>query len=287
MFALERQKRIMELLRENGSVMVNDLSRDFGVTLETVRRDLEKLEQMEQVRRTHGGAVLFEEIALDLSLEKRSGLNIEGKIAIAKKAVKLIRPGDTIFLDSSTTSFYLSKALKELKNITVITNNLLIVNELQACDKIKVIAIGGVLDMGNLSFVGEIALRNIEENFFANRGTEEIDEAKIVSPLKNVIRIATSEDRKIYDKNLVDSSYALKKARKIFLDQLNDWERQKPFYEKKIVLIKEEDNSQKYTWSIFLKTGEVIGQITVQPSEEYPNNSAIRDVGWFVGPKYQ
>ena len=86
MFALERQKRIMELLRENGSVMVNDLSRDFGVTLETVRRDLEKLEQMEQVRRTHGGAVLFEEIALDLSLEKRSGLNIEGKIAIAKKA---------------------------------------------------------------------------------------------------------------------------------------------------------------------------------------------------------
>ena len=169
MFALERQKRIMELLRENGSVMVNDLSRDFGVTLETVRRDLEKLEQMDQVRRTHGGAVLFEEAALDLSLEKRSGLNIEGKIAIARKAVKLIRPGDTIFLDSSTTSFYLAKALKEFKNITVITNNLLIVNELQSSDKIKVIAIGGVLDMGNLSFVGEIALRNIEENFFANK----------------------------------------------------------------------------------------------------------------------
>ena len=169
MFALERQKRIMELLRENGSVMVNDLSRDFGVTLETVRRDLEKLEQMDQVRRTHGGAVLFEEAALDLSLEKRSGLNIEGKIAIAKKAVKLIRPGDTIFLDSSTTSFYLSKAIKELKNITVITNNLLIVNELQASDKIKVIAIGGALDMRNLSFVGEIALRSIEENFFANK----------------------------------------------------------------------------------------------------------------------
>lgn len=170
MFALERQKRIMELLRENGSVMVNDLSRDFGVTLETVRRDLEKLEQMEQVKRTHGGAVLFEETAaLDLSLEKRSGLNIDGKIAIAKKAVKLIRTGDTVFLDSSTTSFYLSKALKELKNITVITNNLLIVNELQACDKIKIISTGGTLDMRNLSFVGEIALRNIEENFFANK----------------------------------------------------------------------------------------------------------------------
>ena len=169
MFALERQKKIMELLRENGSVMVNDLSRDFGVTLETVRRDLEKLEQMEQVRRTHGGAVLYEDASLDLSLEKRSGLNTEGKIAIAKKAVKLIRTGDAIFLDSSTTSFYLSKVIKELKDITVITNNLLIVNELQTCDKIKVISTGGTLDMRNLSFVGEISLRNIEDNFFANK----------------------------------------------------------------------------------------------------------------------
>lgn len=169
MFALERQKKIMELLRENGSVMVNDLSRDFGVTLETVRRDLEKLEQMEQVRRTHGGAVLFEDAALDLSLEKRSGLNTDGKAEIAKKTIKLIRAGDAVFLDSSTTSFYLSKAMKELKDITVITNNLLIVNELQACDKIRVISTGGTLDMKNLSFVGEISLRNIEDNFFANK----------------------------------------------------------------------------------------------------------------------
>lgn len=169
MFALERQKRIMEKLNENGSVLVNDLSRDLGVTLETIRRDLEKLEQLEQVRRTHGGAVLYEEAPLDLSLEKRSGLNIDGKIAIAKKAIKLIRTGDTIFLDSSTTSFYLAKMIKDIRNITVITNNLLIVNELQSCDKLKVISTGGKLDMKNLSFVGEIALKNIEENFCANK----------------------------------------------------------------------------------------------------------------------
>ncbi|MDD4831535.1 MAG: GNAT family N-acetyltransferase [Bacilli bacterium] len=79
----------------------------------------------------------------------------------------------------------------------------------------------------------------------------------------------------------------LKKARRIFLDQLNDWERQNPFYEKKIEAINNEDNDQKYTWSIFLKTGEVIGQITVQPKDEYPNNPEIRDVGWFIDPKYQ
>lgn len=84
-----------------------------------------------------------------------------------------------------------------------------------------------------------------------------------------------------------DNIKDLKEARKIFLEQLNDWERQKPFYEKKIKDIEDEENSQKFTWSIFLKTGIPIGQITVQPKEEYPDNPEIRDVGWFIDPKYQ
>ena len=169
LFALERRKRILELLNQNGSVLVNDLSRDLQVTVETIRRDLEKLEQSEQLTRTHGGAVPFEESNLDLSLEKRRGLNIEGKIAIARKAVNHIRPGDTIFLDGSTTSYYLSKQLKDMKNITIITNNLQILEELSGCDKMKVISTGGVLDVNNQSFVGEVAVDNINKNFCANK----------------------------------------------------------------------------------------------------------------------
>ena len=84
-----------------------------------------------------------------------------------------------------------------------------------------------------------------------------------------------------------DNVEDLKKARKILMEQLNDWERQQPFYEKKIEAINEEEYSQKYTWSIFLKTGEPIGQITVQPKDEYADNLEIRDVGWFINPKYQ
>lgn len=57
--------------------------------------------------------------------------------------------------------------------------------------------------------------------------------------------------------------------------------------EKKIEAINEKDNSKKYTWSIFLKTGEPIGQITAQPKDEYADNPEIRDVGWFINPKYQ
>ncbi len=78
----------------------------------------------------------------------------------------------------------------------------------------------------------------------------------------------------------------LKKARKIFLEQLSDWERQKPFYAKKIESIQAQEDSQKYTWSIFLKdTNTVIGQITCQPKDNEPEN--IRDVGWYIDPNYQ
>ena len=78
----------------------------------------------------------------------------------------------------------------------------------------------------------------------------------------------------------------LKKARKIFMEQLSDWDRQEPFYEKKIETIQAQDDSQKYTWSIFLKgTDTVIGQITCQPKENEPEN--IRDVGWYIDPDYQ
>ncbi len=84
-------------------------------------------------------------------------------------------------------------------------------------------------------------------------------------------------------KNNIDD---LKRAREIFMQQLSDWERQKSFYEKKIESIQSQDDSQKYTWSIFLKnTNIVIGQITCQPKDDEPQN--IRDVGWFIDPKYQ
>lgn len=91
---------------------------------------------------------------------------------------------------------------------------------------------------------------------------------------------------RIFNKNNLSKELVgdLIEARKIFLTQLNDWERQAPFYEKKIVSINNGDDSNKFTWSIFLKSGEVIGQMTVQPSDFSEGNPSIRDVGWFINP---
>lgn len=83
-----------------------------------------------------------------------------------------------------------------------------------------------------------------------------------------------------------DSIEDLKTARRLFLEEFSDWERQRPFYEKKIQSIHDQDDSQRFTWSIFLRdTNVVIGQITCQPKDDEPPE--IRDVGWFIDPKFQ
>ena len=168
MFALERQKKILELLEAEGSVQVSKLSTVLDVTEETVRRDLEKLEKQEYLTRTHGGAIPIDESGYELSLEKRKHTNSETKEKLALEAVKHIVSGDTIFLDASTTTFYMAKELKKMKNITVITNSIRIVDELAGYENIKLISVGGKVST-NQSFIGTIAEDMIKQYFFASK----------------------------------------------------------------------------------------------------------------------
>ena len=166
MFALERQKIILDKLNLDGAVWVSKLSEELGVTEETIRRDLEKLENQEVLVRTHGGAVPIIESTYELSLEKRKKTNLPAKEKLAKIAAEYIMPGDTIFLDSSTTTFYIAKEIKKMKNITVISNSLRVIDELSNSESIKTIAVGGVVS-NNQSFVGYLAEDSIKSNFFA------------------------------------------------------------------------------------------------------------------------
>ncbi len=168
MLALERQKRILELLSSDGAVMVSRLSTELGVTEETVRRDLEKLEAQELLRRTHGGALPMDEGSYELSLEKRKALNVEAKQALAHKAVQHIASGDSVFLDASTTTFYMAKEIRSMKNVTVITNSIRVINELSGVEGVKVIAVGGIVS-NNQSLVGAMTENYITENYFADK----------------------------------------------------------------------------------------------------------------------
>ncbi len=168
MFAVERQKKILDTLKNEGSVWVSKLSHELGVTEETVRRDLEKLEKQEALVRTHGGAIPITESNHEMSLEKRKHLNADIKEKLAKEAVKHIVPGDVVFLDASTTTFYMARELKNLKDITIVTNSIRVVSELAGYSNIKVIGVGGYVS-NNQSFVGTLACNYIQENCYANK----------------------------------------------------------------------------------------------------------------------
>lgn len=168
MFALERQKRILEILNSTGAVWVGKLSIELGVTEETVRRDLEKLEKQEVLVRTHGGAIPITESSYELSLDKRKHTNSVTKEQLAKEAARHLLPGDTIFLDSSTTTFFMAKEIKKIRNITVITNSLRIINELAGVESVKLLTVGGIVS-NNQSFVGSLAENIIRDNFFAEK----------------------------------------------------------------------------------------------------------------------
>ena len=168
MFAVERQMRITELLKKEGVVGVSKLALEFKVTEETIRRDLEKLEAQGLLMRTHGGALPVEENNYELSLEERKNKNVEEKQKLAKLAAQYISPGNTIFLDASTTTFYMAKEIKKMNNVTVITNSLRVISELIGVDGIKVIAVGGIVSQ-NQSFVGSFAENVIGENFYASK----------------------------------------------------------------------------------------------------------------------
>jgi len=168
MLAPERQKFILDELHKDGAVTVSRLATSLDVTEETIRRDLEKLEKQESLRRTHGGAVPIDGTTYELSLEKRKSTNVEVKQKLAAIAANHVVSGDTIFLDASTTTFFVAKEIKKLKNITVITNSLRVIAELCSCEHIKLIAVGGIVS-SNQSFVGSLSEKSIRESYFANK----------------------------------------------------------------------------------------------------------------------
>ena len=120
MLAIERRREITAKLTAEGKVIVSELAREFGVTEETIRRDLERLDNDGIASKTYGGAVARNASTLDLPYNVREGVNVEEKQNIAEKLASLITDGERIMLDSSSTALYIVKKLKDKKNLTII-----------------------------------------------------------------------------------------------------------------------------------------------------------------------
>lgn len=167
MLLSERRARILELLRIKGSVTVTELSELLKVSDETIRRDLQQLERENMLNRVYGGAYLGNIVAQALPNKLRKESLKAEKESIAKICSGMVENGNTIMLDSSTTSFYIAKRIVNYKNLIVITNSLDIAYILATAESVKVICSGGNLDKQNMSFLDYNSLNNIK-NYYAD-----------------------------------------------------------------------------------------------------------------------
>jgi DeoR family transcriptional regulator of aga operon len=159
---VERRKKIIEKIDKEGKVKVSVLSKLFNVSEVTIRNDLDQLERKNLLVRAHGGAMKFQRAGIDYELDIKAKKNRTQKIAIGKKAASLINDGDTIILDSGTTTLEIAKNLERISNLTVITNSLNIAGQLVEFQNIKVIMLGGTLRRKSLSLVGISAIESLK-----------------------------------------------------------------------------------------------------------------------------
>lgn len=164
MFGEERKAKILEYVQQRNSASVQEISAKFDVSESTVRRDLQELEEAKLLRRTHGGAVSLQVVNFEPTFGEKEEKLPNEKMAIATKALAFIQDGDTILMDSGTTTLQLARQLKQASfftKLTVVTNSLLIAQELQNAQGIDVIAVGGSLRRETLAFVGPIAEQSL------------------------------------------------------------------------------------------------------------------------------
>ena len=164
----DRRRSIADLLTATGAVSVAQVESRFNVSAMTARRDLHELERRGLARRTHGGAVLPNAAGHEDSFDRRLNLAAAPKRLLARAAVELMNPHETVFLDSSTTTYFVAR---EIINVgiaaTVLTNSLPIMTLLasDAGPNVELIGVGGTLRTLTRSFVGAGATRTINEHY--------------------------------------------------------------------------------------------------------------------------
>ena len=168
----DRIRQIMTILLQEKKVIAKDLAARFGVSLESIRRDLSQLERQGAVRKFYGGAALVEELLPETEAEVfQVRLTEHGaeKQAIARSAAALISDGETVYLDSGTTAAALIPYLKERRSLTVITRSLRNAAQLGMCENLTVYCLGGAVKVDTLINTGFMAQECL--NYFSHIDT--------------------------------------------------------------------------------------------------------------------
>jgi DeoR family glycerol-3-phosphate regulon repressor len=156
----DRQDRILQIVRKDGAASVEALAETFAVSVETVRRDLHDLASTGALHKVRGGARRIR-LATEGSFEERQMEQAGAKAAIARTLAAAIAPGETIFLDTGTTTLACAEELAQIDGLTVITNSFRIAQRLGASGGVRVFVLGGGWSADNAETVGPMAIEQI------------------------------------------------------------------------------------------------------------------------------
>jgi len=208
--AHHRQQRITGLIRKNQAVEIPNLAELFNVSEMTIRRDLDYLASEDLIARIHGGAAIAERMEFEFDFGSRRKANQKYKKAIALEAVKLIETGQSLILDTGTTTLELAYLLKDFEGITVVTPSLAVASVLQFSSGIKTILLAGTIRKGSPDLTGSVTeavldMFRVDVVFQGADGVGLDGEVYNIDPqIANVDRKMRQRARKTY--LLVDSS---------------------------------------------------------------------------------
>lgn len=199
LFAEERKHAILELLAENSKMTVQDLRDYFDVSAATIRNDLRELANAGLLTRTHGGALSIDKTGFELNSYQKGVKNLAQKQAIARKALDYVEDGDTIAIDTGTTTLEFAKLLSSKKQLTIIVNDIEIARCLEDESDAVIILVGGHVRRNFHCTVGPVALKslyglNVDKAFMATNGltvkrgltTPDINQAEIKSAMMDI-----------------------------------------------------------------------------------------------------
>lgn len=150
----DRRQQILDLLSVQGSVTLDELAQKFGVSKMTIHRDLDDLESGGLLRKVRGGASIESSSQFESDYRFRERRSFEEKRRIGRAAVELLEPGMTVLINDGTTAGLLADMLPEKRPITVITNNMAVIQALQGAVGVSLIALGGVYSKKYFGFYG-------------------------------------------------------------------------------------------------------------------------------------
>lgn len=167
MLQAERLARILKLVREKEFISNKELQEIFQVTPITIRRNLKELSRQNLIRQVHGGAIDIVESAMTTEplYKTKSYLNVEKKQAIGKTALEFIKNGDTIIFDTGTTTIQIAQQVKKRRfnNLTILTNDIKISNELCDMKDVKIFVLGGELRKSLYSLSGTFTVNFLKD----------------------------------------------------------------------------------------------------------------------------